>query len=62
MTKRIVVVEPAVTNGSVSEEAEVVKLLAATRGAPTNIRPAGAHRDKRRKTRAEQLRQELEDE
>jgi hypothetical protein len=32
------------------------------RGPATNLRPAGAHKDKRRKTRAEQLRQELQDE
>jgi hypothetical protein len=30
------------------------------RGPATNLRPAGAHKDKRRRTRAAQLREELD--
>jgi hypothetical protein len=30
------------------------------RGPATNLRPAGAHKDKRRRTRAVQLREELD--
>jgi hypothetical protein len=29
-------------------------------GPPTNVRPAGAHKDKRKKTRAEEAREALE--